>query len=137
MLFAHVAPDGVKALIVSDYVRGDSELLDGMVERVLTEDLPRCRHLRRRPGRGYLFATEGYARCLACHLERTATGIPAGVTAQCGCCPGDLMAGARPVVVEMASWVVVSAVCLGCARRVLDEGQRATSLEPSASGGGE
>ncbi|MFE2530423.1 hypothetical protein [Streptomyces sp. NPDC059371] len=127
----------MKALLVSDYARGDSELLDGMVERVLINDLPRCGHLRRRPDRGYVFATEGYARCVACHLERTATGIPAGRVSQCGCCPRDLSVGARAVVVEMPSWVVISAVCLGCAVLVLDEGWRTSSLGASAGGGGE
>ncbi|MFE9880474.1 hypothetical protein [Streptomyces sp. NPDC005784] len=136
-LFHHVAPDGVKALLVSDYARGDSELLDVVVERVLTRDLPRCAHLRRRPSRGYVFATEGYARCLACHLERAATGIPAGGATRCGCCSGEMTAGARPLVVEMTSWVVFSTLCLDCAQLVLDEGQRPASPAVPAGGGGE
>lgn len=136
-IFAHVAPDGVKALLVTDYARGESGLIDGAVGRALDGKVSRCVHLRCRPSTGYLFAAEGCARCLACHLKRVATGIPAGGTTQCGCCSGEMVTGARPLVVEMPSWVVFSAVCLGCARLVLGEGQQAASLGPSVGGGGE
>lgn len=121
--FAPVAPDGAGVLVVSDYASGDSLWVDELRNRVLTADMPRCRHLERQPGEGYVDAAKGHGRCLACHPGRMAAGRDESL--ECGRCrvAGE-STGLRPVAIQLVPWVMCSALCLLCAEFLVYEGRR-------------
>ncbi|MET8803600.1 hypothetical protein [Streptomyces sp. NPDC004546] len=130
----------MKVLVVSDYTPGDSPWVDGLADRLLTIDVPRCEHLSRRPGAGFLNGAEGYGRCLDCHTEHVASEavrqlLGGGSDSECGRCeaPVDPLL-LRPAAIELGSWVVVSALCPVCAAILLHEGQSGQALAPSAGG---
>ncbi|MER7838445.1 hypothetical protein ABTY98_21785 [Streptomyces sp. NPDC096040] len=107
-----------------------------MAEQLAAGDLRQCAHLSRgRCGAGYVRGTEGYGRCLDCHMERvvaeTVQGMLDGdIGAECGRCNGAVdPALLRPVAVELGSWVLVAGLCPVCAAVLLHEGQS------SAAGG--
>ncbi|MFR0358633.1 hypothetical protein [Streptomyces sediminimaris] len=60
------APAEVPGLVLTDYTPGDSAWADGLREQLITADMPRCKDLEDRDGLGYVYAGEGYARCLPC-----------------------------------------------------------------------
>ncbi|MGW1808248.1 hypothetical protein [Streptomyces sp. NPDC002078] len=124
---------------MSDYTPGDSPWIDGVAERLLAGDVPRCEHLARRPGAAFVNGSESYGRCLDCYAERVASeavwGLLASGGAECGRCEASVVpALLRPVVVELGSWVFVSALCPVCAAVLLHEGQRGQELAASAGG---
>ncbi|MFF4356907.1 hypothetical protein [Streptomyces sp. NPDC001604] len=130
---AREAPEGVRALVVSDYTSGESVWVDGLSERVLTADMPRCQHLERQGGEGYVYASEGYGRCLTCHLGSVAGAR--GEVSRCGRCraaagPVPL----QPVAVQIGRWLLCSALCGLCAEFLLYEGRRSAGAAGSGSG---
>ncbi|MEV6116631.1 hypothetical protein AB0L59_30190 [Streptomyces sp. NPDC052109] len=140
--FARTAPDGVKALVVTDYTAGDSPWVDGLAERLATGDVTRCKHLVHGSGSGFLYASEGYGRCLDCHVTDAAGEIAqgraaGGMGAACQRCRAAVEPTLlRPVAVELAPWVVLSALCPLCAAVLLHEGQRGQGLAAVAGGVG-
>ncbi|MFF7754365.1 hypothetical protein ACFZCP_35200 [Streptomyces sp. NPDC007971] len=138
--FARTTPGGVKVLVVSDYTPGDSPWVDSWAEWLLADDVPRCEHLSRRPGAGFLNGSERYGRCLDCHTEHAASEavrglLDGGRIAKCGRCEAAVVpALLRPVAVELGPWVLVSALCPVCATVLLHEGQSGQGL--AAVGGG-
>ncbi|MEU0253287.1 hypothetical protein ABZ299_12425 [Streptomyces sp. NPDC006184] len=135
--FARTAPDGVKVLVVTDYTPGDLPYIDGLVGRLSVDDVPRCRHLRRGLGRGFVYACEGAGRCLDCHMsyeaaERARGRSAGGAGAFCQCCRVPVEpALLRPVVVEVGAWSILSALSPACAVVLLDRGGRSA---PSSGG---
>jgi hypothetical protein len=130
----------VKVLVVSDYTPGDSPWVDGLADRLAAGDVPRCAHLSRRPGAGFVRGNELYGRCHDCHMERvtseTVQQLIGGCSgADCGRCEAPVDPGLlRPVAVELGPWVLVSALCPVCAALLLHEGQRGQGLAPAAGG---
>ncbi|MFD6998797.1 hypothetical protein ACFWA5_21565 [Streptomyces mirabilis] len=131
---ARETPDGVRVIVVSDYTPGDSVWVDGLRERVLSADMPRCKDLEGQPGEGYVYAGEGYARCLPCHLGQMAAARD--TASQCGrCCAAAGPVPLRPVAVQLGRWVLCSALCGLCAEFLAYEGRRSAGAAGSGSGG--
>lgn len=129
-------------MVVTDYTAGDSPWVDGLAERLTAGEVPRCKHLERGVDGGFLYASEGRGRCLDCHMTEVAGEIAqgraaGGMGAACQRCRAsvepDLL---RPVAVELAPWVVLSALCPLCAAVLLHEGQSGQRLVPAAGGVG-
>ncbi|MFI6662519.1 hypothetical protein ACIBL8_44240 [Streptomyces sp. NPDC050523] len=131
--YARHSPDGVRVLCLADYGVGDSSWVDGLRERVLRADMPRCRDLERHPGDGYVYAGEGYGRCLMCHVAATAAA--GEESSGCGRCGTPVeSAESRPIAVQLGSWVMCSTLCVRCVEVLAFEIRLARRRVPAIAG---
>jgi hypothetical protein len=127
---AAAAPGTVEARALVTLGFGDDVLpwAQALVDRFMTAETPRCRHLRRRPSAaGLLFADEGMARCLPCwaaHVEQMEDpstgpfGSAADARVACPACRGQFnVAQATPVCVMAPPWVLYAGLCAPCEAR--------------------
>ena len=119
-------------LVVTDYTAGSSPWIDELTGRLLTDEMRRCRHLRRRPGPGLLYVGEGVGRCLACHLQTDPTAPERAGGSACGRCASAAPAALKVVAIEVGSWVVFSTSCAPCQVLLLHEGDDAATVSRSA-----
>ncbi|WP_405671433.1 hypothetical protein [Streptomyces sp. NBC_01530] len=122
---ARAAPHGVRLLLITDYTAGSSPWIDELIGRHLTEGPARCVHLRRRPGPGYLYVGEGFARCMRCHVERAGAGTVGAGCGRCGARADSVLR--KAVAVEVGAWTLFSAVCPICEVLLLNERDQAAA----------